>query len=166
LLLLLVLRVCQHNTSSALSPHNPQIVHAMFSIRHLHQLTRSNCFAAPLLLSCPPTCSKLFQDDAAVKSGLLQVFVRMKPVLDATETCMQLDQKQLLKATWYETHNRLRGAGVPCAVLAFGETGPNQRRSSLSCYVPQQPSSVRQAQRLMACQSPSRDSTRAACTVH
>jgi hypothetical protein len=44
--------------------------------------------------------SKLFQDDAAVKSGLLQVFVRMKPVPDSTETCMQLDQNQLLKATW------------------------------------------------------------------
>jgi hypothetical protein len=44
--------------------------------------------------------SKLFQDDAAVKSGLLQVFVRMKPVPESTETCMQLDQNQLLKATW------------------------------------------------------------------
>lgn len=50
--------------------------------------------------SCCCLCSKLFQDDAAVKSGLLQVFVRMKPVPIATETCMQLDHSALLKATW------------------------------------------------------------------
>lgn len=40
----------------------------------------------------------------------------MKPVTDATETCMQLDQKQLLKATWYETRNSLRGADVLCVL--------------------------------------------------
>lgn len=60
-------------------------------------------------------CSKLFQDDAAVKSGLLQVFVRMKPVPEATETCMQLDQKQLLKATWCGQCAAL--APAICAVL-------------------------------------------------
>lgn len=45
-------------------------------------------------------CRKLFQDDAAVKSGLLQVFVRMKPLPAATATCMVLDHNNLLKATW------------------------------------------------------------------
>ncbi|WIA16462.1 hypothetical protein OEZ85_013146 [Tetradesmus obliquus] len=43
---------------------------------------------------------KLFQDDAAVKNGVLQVFVRMKPVPDTTDTCMVLDPNHLLKATW------------------------------------------------------------------
>lgn len=45
-------------------------------------------------------CRKLFQDDAAVKNGVLQVFVRMKPVSDTTDTCMVLDPNHLLKATW------------------------------------------------------------------
>jgi hypothetical protein len=43
---------------------------------------------------------KLFQDDAAVKNGVLQVFVRMKPVPDTIDTCMVLDPNHLLKATW------------------------------------------------------------------
>jgi hypothetical protein len=46
------------------------------------------------------TGRKLFQDDAAVKNGVLQVFVRMKPVPDTTDTCMVLDHSHLLKATW------------------------------------------------------------------
>lgn len=43
---------------------------------------------------------KLFQDDAALRSGLLQVYVRLKPVPASTNTCMSLDHNQLLKATW------------------------------------------------------------------
>eukprot|EP00877_Chromochloris_zofingiensis_P006000 jgi/Chrzof1/1653/Cz10g16010.t1 len=45
---------------------------------------------------------KLFQDDAAVKSGLLQVFVRLKPIPSRADTCMTAanDEGRLLKATW------------------------------------------------------------------
>jgi hypothetical protein len=57
-------------------------------------------------------------DDAAVKSGLLQVFVRMKPVSEATETCMHLDQNQLLKATW-------------CAPTAAAGTAKSHQRYTL-----------------------------------
>lgn len=45
-------------------------------------------------------CRKLFQDDAAVRSGLLQVYVRMKAMEAGAETCMKLDQDHMLKATW------------------------------------------------------------------
>lgn len=66
------------------------------SIMLQHSVSGWCCCCLPAL-----TFSKLFQDDPAVKSGLLQVFVRMKPVPETTETCMQLEQSQLLKAIWY-----------------------------------------------------------------
>ena len=45
---------------------------------------------------------KLFlEPDAAVRKGILQVFVRMKPQSSPGDTCMQLDHSNLLKATWY-----------------------------------------------------------------
>eukprot|EP00879_Flechtneria_rotunda_P024058 GHRR01025482.1.p3 GENE.GHRR01025482.1~~GHRR01025482.1.p3 ORF type:complete len:104 (+),score=34.60 GHRR01025482.1:614-925(+) len=43
---------------------------------------------------------KLFTDDVAVQTKLLQVFVRIKPVQKALQTCMSLDHSSLLKATW------------------------------------------------------------------
>jgi hypothetical protein len=81
------------------SPHKHVMIHKVKS--HIYSaatlcILRCCCCCLPALNG-----SKLFQDDPAVKSGMLQVFVRMKPVPETTETCMQLEQNQLLKAVWY-----------------------------------------------------------------
>lgn len=43
---------------------------------------------------------KLFGDDAAVRKGLLQVFVRVKPVARKLARCMAIEKEGLVKATW------------------------------------------------------------------
>jgi hypothetical protein len=44
---------------------------------------------------------KLFADDAAVKSGLLQVYVRVKPVARKLARCMTIERDCLVKAIWW-----------------------------------------------------------------
>jgi hypothetical protein len=87
-----------------------------------------------LLPACVPAlnCSKLFQDDPAVKSGMLQVFVRMKPVPDTMATCMQLEQNQLLKAVWYVCGSCTRSAQVPPLANC---TAAVMAAAAVPCYV-------------------------------
>jgi hypothetical protein len=43
---------------------------------------------------------KLFLDDAAVRKGLLQVYVRVKPVAPKLQRCMVIEKGSLVKANW------------------------------------------------------------------
>ena len=43
---------------------------------------------------------KLFGDDEAVRKGLLQVYVRVKPVAAKLVRCMQIEKQALVKAIW------------------------------------------------------------------
>jgi hypothetical protein len=79
---------------------------------------------------------KLFQDDAAVKNGVLQVFVRMKPVPDTIDTCMVLDPNHLLKATWCapELLQHLQPAAAHQQFLCNGSIAvPEHQPRAVSC---------------------------------
>ena len=55
--------------------------------------------AATRLRVCMPR-RQLFGDDEAVKKGLLQVFVRVKPVPRKLARCMTMERQGLVKAIW------------------------------------------------------------------
>jgi hypothetical protein len=52
------------------------------------------------MLPAAPHRRKLFSDDAAVKKGLLQVYVRVKPVPRKLARCMAIERDALVRATW------------------------------------------------------------------
>lgn len=52
------------------------------------------------ICACCRISRKLFGDDEAVRKGLLQVYVRVKPVARKLVRCMAIEKEGLVKATW------------------------------------------------------------------
>jgi hypothetical protein len=51
-------------------------------------------------MATPSLLRKLFGDDEAVRKGLLQVYVRVKPVARKLARCMAIEKDALVRATW------------------------------------------------------------------
>jgi hypothetical protein len=80
-------------------------LHALLNCSNAQHRTPQHRHLGMQLSCCCATtgsCRKLFgESDEAVRKGLLQVFVRVKPVTRKLERCMTIEKEgQLVKAVW------------------------------------------------------------------